>query len=113
MARVTNKSLTLIDSKTGAMDLKIQERKLAGHKSPELAALLKTKSKTFDSNLDSTHWHSITVRGVGDTMTALLDDKEIGSFQSEGIAHSTERMITLAVNNPAKVDAVKVSELLP
>lgn len=45
MAKVTLKNLVLTDSKTGHMDLKNRERRLAGDVSPELAALLKTKAK--------------------------------------------------------------------
>ena len=39
--------LTISDLKTGNMDLKIRERRLAGEKSDELDALLKSKSKAF------------------------------------------------------------------
>ena len=44
-------------------------------------------------------------------MTARVDGQEIGSFASEGIAHPTKRMITLAVNKSAQVDDVKVWKL--
>lgn len=113
MAKVTLKAVTLLDSKTGAMDLKIQERRLAGEKSPELAALLKEKQKVLPVDLDPTKWHKLLVTIVGNTMTATLDEKEIGSFQSDGIAHPTKRMITLAVNKSAKVDDLKVWSILP
>ena len=51
LARVTLKGVTLTDHKTGGMDNKIHERRLAGDKSPELAALLKTKSTSFPVEL--------------------------------------------------------------
>jgi hypothetical protein len=111
MARVTLKGITLTDSKTGGMDLKIQERRLAGDKSPELAALLKSKTKTFPLTLKSDDWHTLHVTVAGDKMTARIDGQEIGSFASEGIAHPTKRMITLAVNKSAQVDDVKVWKL--
>jgi hypothetical protein len=113
MAKVTPKAVTLQDSKTGAMELKIQERRLAGDKSPELAALLKEKQKVLPIDLDTTKWHKLLVTIVGDTMTATLDDLEVGSFKSVGIAHPTKRMITLAVNKSAKVDDIKVCSILP
>jgi hypothetical protein len=48
---------------------------------------------------------------AGDTMSVKIDGKDTGSFSSEGMAHPTKRMITLAVNKSADVDDVKVSKL--
>lgn len=111
MARMTNKSLTITDSKTGGMDLKIQERRKAGDKSPELAALLKTKTKAFKLDLKPEDWHTMVIKIVADQMSVRIDGQEIGSFSSDGIAHPTKRMITLAVNKSADIDDVKVSRL--
>lgn len=111
MARVTNKNLQITDSKTGGMDLKIQERRKAGDKSPELAALLKTKTKSFKLDLKPEDWHTMHITVEGDKMTVKIDGVETGSFSSEGIAHPTKRMITLAVNKSAQVDDVKVWKL--
>lgn len=111
MARVTNKNLTITDSKTGGMDLKIQERRKAGDKSPELAALLKSKTKAFKLDLKPEDWHMMHIKIVADQMSVRIDGQETGSFSSEGIAHPTKRMITLAVNKSADVDDVKVSKL--
>ncbi|OYW76362.1 MAG: hypothetical protein B7Z37_09040 [Verrucomicrobia bacterium 12-59-8] len=111
MARVTNKAVTLTDSKTGGMNNEIRERRVKGDKSPELAALLKTKSKSFKLDLKPNEWHTMNIKIVGDQMTVRIDDQEAVSFSSEGIAHPTKRMITLAVNKSADVDDVKVSKL--
>ena len=111
MARVTNKNLTITDSKTGGMDLKIQERRKAGDKSPDLAALLKTKTKYFKIDLQPGTWYTMHITVAGDTMSVKIDGKETGAFSSEGIAHPTKRMITLAVNKSADVDDVKVWRL--
>jgi hypothetical protein len=111
IARVTLKGITLTDSKTGGMDNAIRERRLKGDKAPELAALLKTKTKTFKLDLKSEDWHMLRVTVQGDKMTAFVDGQEAGSFASEGIAHPTKRMITLAVNKSAQVDDVKVWKL--
>ena len=111
MAKVTQRGVTLNDSKTGVMDLKNYERRKAGDKSPELDALLKSKSKPFKHNLKLDEWHTLRVTVEGDMMTAAIDGKDIGSFASEGIAHPTKRMITLAVNKSAQVDDVKVWKL--
>ena len=111
MARVTHKTLTITDSKTGAMDNQIRERREKGDKSPELAALLKSKTKAFKLDLKPEDWHAMQITVTGDTMTVRIDEKEIGSFASEGIAHPTKRVITLAVNKSAQVDDVKVWKL--
>lgn len=111
MARVTNKNLTITDSKTGGMDNKIRERREAGDKSPELAALLKTKTKSFKLDLKSDEWHTMHITVAGNTMSVKVDGLDAGSFSSEGIAHPTKRMITLAVNKSAMVDDVRVSKL--
>jgi len=108
MARVTLKNLQIIDSKTGGMDNKIRERRQAGDKSPELAALLKTKTKSFKLDLKPDDWHTMHISVAGDRMSVRIDGLEAGTFASEGIAHPTKRMITLAVNKSAQVDDVKV-----
>ncbi len=108
IARVTLNRLTLTDSKTGNMDLKIRERRQSGNISGELAALLKTKTKSFPLDLKADDWHTIRVSIAGDIMRASIDGVEIGSLQSEGIAHPTKRMITLGVNKSAQVDDLKV-----
>lgn len=110
IARVTLKGITLTDSKTGGMDNAIKERREKGDKSPELAALLKSKTKNFPLTL-SEDWHTLLVVVEGDAMRATIDGKAIGEFKSEGIAHPTKRMITLAVNKSAHVGAVKVWKL--
>lgn len=111
MARVTNKGLTMTDSKTGGMKNEIRERRLTGDKSPELTALLKTKTKAFKLDLKPGTWHTMHIKIVADQMTVRIDENEIGSFSSEGIAHPTKRMITLAANKSADVDDVKVWKL--
>ena len=111
MGRVTLKGLTITDSKTGGMNNKIRERRLAGDNSPELAALLKTKTKTFPHPLSAGEWHTLLLVVEGDTMRASLDGKSVGEFSSEGIAHPTKRMITLAVNQSAVVDDLKIWKL--
>ncbi len=111
IARVTNTAVTLTDSKTGGMNNEIRERREKGDKSPELAALLKTKTKSFKLDLKPNEWHTMNIQIVGDQMTVRIDDLEAVSFSSEGIAHPTKRMITLAVNKSADLDDVKVSKL--
>ena len=111
MARVTLKQIALTDSKTGSMDNKIRERRLAGDRSPELAKLLKTKVARLKLDLKADQWHTLRVVVEGDVMRVTVDGQFIGQFQSEGIAHPTKRMITLAVNKSAWIDDVKVWKL--
>lgn len=111
MARVTLQRLTLTDSKTGAMDNAIRQRRLAGDKSPELARLLKSKSIGFPLALSADTWHTLEVVVEGDLMRASIDGRFVGEFRSPGIAHPTKRMITLAVNKQAWVDDVKIWKL--
>jgi hypothetical protein len=111
LARVTNKALTIMDSKTGGMDNKVRERRQAGDKSPELAALLKTKTKAFKLDLQPAEWHTLHITVSGNTMSVKIDDQPASTFSSEGIAHPTKRMITLTVNKSAQVDDVKVWRL--
>lgn len=108
IARVTNKNLQITDSKTGGMNNEIRERRLKGDKSPELAALLRSKTKAFKLDLKPNDWHTMRITVSGDTMSVKIDGQDAGSFRSEGIAHPTKRMITLAVNQSAQVDDVKV-----
>ena len=110
-ARVTLKSLTLTDSKTGGMDNAIRERKLAGDNSPELLELLRKKSQSFTLDLKAGEWHTLLVVVDGDVMRATIDGKPTGEFRSPGIGHPTKRMLTLAVNKSAWVDDVKVWKL--
>ncbi len=110
IARVTLKGITLTDSKTGGMDNAIRERREKGGKSPELATLLKSKTKNFPLTLNE-DWHTLLVVVEGDAMRATIDGKAIGEFNSDGIAHPTKHMITLAVNKSAHVDAVKAWKL--
>ncbi len=111
MGRVTLKGLTLLDSKTGGMDLKIRERREKGDQSPELLALLKSKTRTFPLKLEAGTWHTLLLVIEGDTMRGSIDGKPVGEFSSEGIAHPTKRMITLAVNKSASIDELKVWKL--
>lgn len=111
MARVTLNRITLNDSKTGTMDLKIRERRKSGEKSSELSKLLATKTSGFPLKLEPDQWHELLIVVEGDVMRATIDGNAIGEFRSEGIAHPTKRMITLAVNRSAWVDDVKVWKL--
>ncbi|MCB9951043.1 MAG: DUF1080 domain-containing protein [Planctomycetaceae bacterium] len=111
MARVTLKQATLMDSKTGNMNLELREKRLANALTAEDKKLLETKSKRVPLTLDAKIWHDLLVVVQRDKMTLTIDGEVVGEFQSEGIAHPTKRMITLAVNKSAWIDDVEVRRL--
>lgn len=103
--------LGMSDMKTGVMDLKIKARRTSGQKDPELDALLKTKSKAFPIDLKSDDWHTLRLTVKGETLSANVDGKDIGSFASEGIAHPTKKEIRINIGKAAVIDDVKVWKL--
>lgn len=111
VAQVTPRNVTLRDSKTGSMNLKIREKLQNKEKDPELMKALKSKSVGFPLLLDPEEWHEMLIVVEGDVMRFTLDGKAVGQLKSEGIAHPTKRMITLAVNKQARVDDVEVWSL--
>lgn len=98
---------TLVDYKTGGMLLKYREARKAGKLSKEDEALLKTKQKAFPHTISLNEWHALAVTITGDTMTASVDGKVIGSFSSPGIAHEKKRSLRLLVSNKVTLDDVK------
>ncbi len=97
------------DKKTGFMDLKIRAANQAGNLTgPEKARLLNTKRKGFLNPIAKGVWHSLLVHVKGDRITAVVDGKEVGSFQSEGIAHPTKRLLRLLTPGHSVVDDVKI-----
>nr|WP_299463157.1 hypothetical protein [uncultured Gimesia sp.] len=108
VAKVSTKNVELTDLKTGNMDLKTRELRLAGKLPPEMKELLKTKTKRFPNKLETGKWYDLLVTVTGDTLTVTIDGKQVGSFSSEGMAHPTKRLLRLAVPHSAVVDDVKI-----
>jgi len=105
------KRVNLQDMKTGNMLLKYYNDRKAGKLSKEDDALIKTKQKSFPNDISLNEWHSLRVTIVGDTMTASVDGKAIGSFSSTGIAHETKQVLRLLVSNKVTIDDVKYYKL--
>ncbi len=103
----TNK-LTLTDLKTGNMDLKHRELRLAKQVTPELKQLLASKQKSFPLKLDTGHWYALRVSIVGDNLQVAIDGRLIGEFASPGFAHPTKRALRVAVPHEAVIDDLKI-----
>ncbi|MGB8168164.1 MAG: family 16 glycoside hydrolase [Chthoniobacteraceae bacterium] len=97
---VSPTAATLADAKTGGFDLRggLYDRKKDNKLTPEDKALLATKSKSFPNKLSLNEWHTLVMTTKGDTLTASIDGKEVGTFKSEGIAHATKSLTSLTTN---------------
>lgn len=105
-------SVTLIDHKTGVMNLEIRERrqKYLDSKQPlpaDLAALLKTKQAVVPWKADA-GWHELALVTEADEMRLSLDGKLIAAHRSEGFAHPMKRWFSFLVPATVWIDDVKI-----
>jgi hypothetical protein len=108
MAIFSSKDVLLRDLKTGAMELATYDQKKAGTLPKEALDALKLKEKSFPTPIAPESWHTLVVSINGETMTASVDDKVIGSFASSGIGHPTKKVLRLSVPKNAVVDDVEL-----
>lgn len=108
MAKVSPKQVQISDLKTGNMDLKTRELRLAGQLPKEIQERLKTKQTNIAHQLEVGQWYDLRVDIDGETMSVAINGKQVGSFTSEGIAHPTKRMLRLSVPREAVVDNVRI-----
>ncbi len=108
---LAHKYVQINDMKSGNMNLKFREAKLAKTLSDEQQAFLNTTTKKFPTIIATGKWYRVSVRIEGDRVTATIDGQEAASFISEGFAHPTKRMLRLAVPHSAVVDDVKIFSL--
>ena len=95
---VSPTSVTITDAKTGNMENSIYEKKKSAEGlDDETKALLETKTKRFevDFEKDKDEWHDLLVQTKGEVLTVFIDGKEIGSLESEGIAHETKASVSV------------------
>jgi hypothetical protein len=109
---LSQKSITLIDHKTGAMNLAIRKmrKSFLDRKEPlpaELDALLKTKQVTVPWKAD-TQWHELVIVTEGDELRVSLDGKVVAQHRSEGFSHSMKRWFSFLVNSTVWIDDVKI-----
>ncbi|WP_145197013.1 family 16 glycoside hydrolase [Thalassoglobus polymorphus] len=111
MTRIRPNRVEIVDLKTGRMDLKNRERRLANQLSEDEKRDINKKSKYFKVDLKANQWHQLKVSIQGDVMSVTIDEKFVGKFQSNGIGHLTKSRLRLAVGKSAWVDDVKVTRL--
>ena len=87
VTKISPKQVQLQDLKTGNMNLKTREARLANKLTTEQKEALKGKQKKVKVNLDTGKWYDLLVQIQGDTLLVSIDGEEVGSFSSEGIAH--------------------------
>lgn len=109
--RLLPDSLTLTDLKTGSADLNILAKLKEGKRDGELDALLKAKTRSFPLLLTADQWHVLRLQVVGQTITAFVDDAEVGSMKSPGVGHPHKRVLEISNNKPVLVDDVKIWSL--
>ncbi len=107
-AVVSLKEVSFDDKKTGSMNLELREARTAGTLTDEQQAALKTKKRSFPHPIARGEWHDLLVHVEGDRITAVVDGETVGSFQSEGVAHPTKRLLRLLVPGAATVDDVRI-----
>ena len=108
VARIRPGRVQITDLKTGPMDLKTRQRRLADSLTADDKKRIRNTQKTFKTDLTADKWHKLEVKIDGDVMSVAINGREIGKFQSPGIAHPTKSRLRLAVNKTAWVDDVKV-----
>lgn len=104
--------ITLIDHKTGIMNLEIRQRRQAylerKEKLPaDLDALLKTKQLTLPWKAD-TAWHELILVTEGDEMRLSLDGHLVARHRSAGFAHPMKRWFSFLVPSTVWIDDVKI-----
>lgn len=109
---LSQSSVTLVDQKTGIMNLENRRRRdealARKEKMPaDLEALLKTKSISVPFKAD-TKWHELILLTVGDEMRLTLDGKLIAKHRSEGFAHPMKRWFSFLIPNTVWIDDVKI-----
>lgn len=109
---LSQRSVTLIDHKTGIMNLENRRRRdealAKKQKIPaDLEALLKTKSVTVPFKAD-TEWHELILLAVGDELRLTIDGRLIASHHSEGFAHPMKRWFSFLIPSTVWIDDVKV-----
>lgn len=109
---LSQSSITLVDHKTGIMNLENRKRRDEAQARkekvpPDLEALLKTKSVTVPFKAD-TRWHELVLVTEGDELRLSIDGRLLTKHRSDGFAHPMKRWFSFLVNNTVWIDDVKI-----
>jgi hypothetical protein len=109
---LSQSGITLIDHKTGVMNLAIRKQRedatAKKEKIPaDLEALLKTKQISVPYKPD-TEWHELVLVTEGDELRLSIDGKLLAHYRSEGFAHPMKRWFSFLVSNTVWIDDVKI-----
>lgn len=109
---LSQSSITLIDHKTGVMNLELRNRRQSylDRKEPlpaDLDSLLKTKQITVPWKADC-EWHDLVLVTEGDEMRLSIDGKLIAHHHSAGFAHPMKRWFSFLVPSTVWIDDVKI-----
>ena len=109
---LAQRTITLIDHKTGVMNLEIRKRRqeYADRKEKvpaDLEALLKVKQLVVPWKADN-EWHKLVLVTEGDEMRLSLDGKLLAHHRSEGFAHPMKRWFSFLVPSTVWIDDVKI-----
>ena len=109
---LSQSSITLIDHKTGVMNLEIRQRRqpYLDRKQPlpaDLDALLKKKQIVVPWKADA-DWHELALVTEGDEMRLSLDGKVIAHHRAEGFAHPMKRWFSFLTPSTVWIVDVKI-----
>ena len=109
---LSQSSVTLIDHKTGIMNLENRKRRddavARKEKVPaDLEALLKTKQVTVPQKADH-EWHELVLVTEADEMRLSLDGRLVAKHRSEGFAHPMKRWFSFLIPSTVRIDDVKI-----
>ena len=104
--------ITLMDWKTGVMNLEIRQRRQSfldqKQKLPaDLETLLTTKQINVPWKAD-TQWHELVLITEGDEMRLSLDGKLVARHRSDGFAHPMKRWFSFLVPSTVWIDDAKI-----
>lgn len=92
-------SLQIADAKTGNFNNEIYEKRKSAEGLDEATKeMLKSKTARFPLELKREEWHELLIRTKEDKVVVKIDGKEVGEFQSEGVAHVTKSLVSLTTN---------------
>jgi hypothetical protein len=111
-ANVTSGTATLMDWKTGVMDLSIRAKRQPyldkREKLPDdLDSLLKTKQRSVPWK-PSTDWHEIVLVTEGDEMRLSVDGSPLLTHRSQGFAHPVKRWFSFIIPATVWVDDIEI-----